>query len=150
MKTYFAKKENFGPENRQWYHIDAEGKVLGRLATEAARLLMGKDRVDFTPHVDTGSYVVVTNAEKVSLTGNKMSKKLYHKYSGYSGGLKERSIQEVRAKHPEDIVRHAVKGMIPRGPLGRQIMRKLKVYAGPEHPHTYHKPEKVDLKDAEI
>ncbi len=147
MKTQFAKKEDFGPENRRWYHIDAEGKVLGRMATEIASKLMGKDRVDYTPHVDTGAYVVVTNAKKFHMTGKKMTDKEYQEYSGYSGGQKKRNIQEMMEKHPEDVIRRAVKGMLPRGPLGRAMMRKLKVYTGPEHPHTYHKPEEIDINN---
>ncbi len=143
MKTKVARKEDFTPESRQWYHIDAEGAVLGRLAAVAACKLMGKDRADYTPHVDTGAYVVVTNAAKVTLTGKKKEKKTYQSYSGYPGGLKTRTIHELLEKRPEDVIIHAVKGMLPRGPLGRQMLRKLKVYAGPEHPHTYHKPETV-------
>ncbi len=147
MKTYVAKKEAFTPENRDWYHVDAEGAVLGRMAAVVADKLMGKDRVDYTPHVDTGAYVVVTNAAKVRLTGKKSTQKQYQNYSGYSGGRKIRTIEEMQKKHPEDIVRRAVKGMLPRGPLGRQMYRKLKVYAGAEHPHTYHKPETIDVSD---
>ncbi len=147
MKTYFAKKESFTPENRLWYHVDADGAVLGRMAAVVAAKLMGKDRADYTPHVDTGAYVVVTNAAKVRLTGKKESQKEYQKYSGYSGGLKKRPLKEMRKKHPDDIVRLAVRGMLPRGPLGRQMLRKLKIYAGPDHPHTYHKPVPIELED---
>jgi len=147
MKTHFARKEDFGPEARRWYHIDAEGKVLGRLASRVAVLLMGKDRPDYTPHVDTGAYVVVTNAEKVRLTGRKLSQKMYKRYSGYPGGLKERPASEMLQKHPEDVVRLAVKRMLPRTKLGRQMLKKLKVYRGPEHPHTYAKPQKLELAD---
>ena len=145
MKTYFAKKEDFGPENRRWCLVDAEGEVLGRMASEVARLLMGKDRPEYTPHVDTGSYVVVINAEKVKLSGKKLRDKLYERYSGYSGGLKKSNLEEMVKKHPEDAVRFAVKGMLPRGPLGRKMFKKLKIYAGPEHPHTYQKPEKIEV-----
>lgn len=147
MKTQFAKKEAFGPENRRWYAVDAQDRILGRMAAEIAVLLMGKDRPDYTPHVDTGAYVVVINAKKVRLTGNKVKQKQYERYSGYSGGLKKRSVGEMMDKHPEDIIRLAVRGMLPRGPLGRQILRKLKIYAGAEHPHTYHKPEMIEIKD---
>ncbi len=147
MKTYFAKKEDFGPDTRAWYHVDAKDKVLGRMAAEIATLLMGKNRADYTPHVDTGAYVVVTNAAHVRLTGKKMTDKEYERYSGYSGGRKIRKIPEMLEKKPDDVVRLAVKGMLPRGRLGRSIMSKLKVYPGPEHPHTYQKPEKVDVSN---
>jgi large subunit ribosomal protein L13 len=129
MKTYFAKKEEYNSETRRWYLFDAEDVVLGRLATEVARRLMGKDQPEYTPHVDTGAYVVVVNAEKVRLSGKKMSDKIYERYSGYSGGLK------------------AVRGMLPRGPLGRKMFKKLKVYAGPDHPHTYQKPEVIEISE---
>ncbi len=145
MKTYFARKEDFPPESRLWYHVDAEGKVLGRMATRIAVLLMGKDRPDYTPHVDTGAYVVVTNAEKVRLTGKKLQQKLYKSYSGYPGGLRERPAKEMLQKHPEDVIRLAVRRMLPRTKLGRQMLRKLKVYRGPEHPHTYAKPRELEL-----
>jgi len=147
MKTYMAKKEDFGPENRLWYHVDAESKVLGHIATEIARLLMGKDRPDYTPHVDTGAYVVVTNAGKITMSGNKMTEKEYSSYSGYTGGLKVKKTPDMLEKHPDDIIRLAVKGMLPRGPLGRQMLKKLKVYVGSEHPHTYHKPEEVEFSN---
>ncbi len=144
MKTYAAKKEDFKAEDRCWYHIDAEDRILGRMATKIADLLMGKDRPDYTPHVDTGAYVVVTNAEKIRMTGKKMTEKQYAHYSGYSGGLKTLNTEDMLSKHPDDIVRLAVKGMLPRGPLGRKMLKKLKVYVGSEHPHTYHQPEKVE------
>jgi len=147
MKTYFARKEAFGPETRRWYHVDAEGKVLGRLAARVAVLLMGKDRPDYTPHVDTGAYVVVTNAEKVRLTGRKLDQKMYKRYSGYPGGLRQRPAKEMLEKHPEDVIRLAVKRMLPRTKLGRAMLKKLKVYRGPEHPHTYAKPQKIELSD---
>ena len=147
MKTYVAKKEDFGPETRLWYHADAEGKVLGRLAVRIAVLLMGKDRPDYTPHVDTGAYVVVTNAEKVRLTGKKLTDKMYKRYSGYPGGLKERSAAEMLKKHPEDVIRLAVRRMLPRTKLGAAMLKKLKIYAGPKHPHTYAKPKEMELTD---
>ncbi len=125
--------------------MDAEGKVLGRLAVRIAVLLMGKDRPDYTPHVDTGAYVVVTNAEKVHLTGKKLKQKMYKRYSGYPGGLKERPAWVMLQKHPEDVVRLAVKRMLPRTKLGRKMLKKLKVYRGPDHPHTYAKPQSIEL-----
>lgn len=147
MKTYFAKKEEYNSETRRWYLVDAGDVVLGRLATEVARRLMGKDQPEYTPHVDTGAYVVVVNAEKVRLSGKKMSDKMYERYSGYSGGLKRQPANEVLEKHPEDLVRKAVRGMLPRGPLGRKMFKKLKVYAGPDHPHTYQKPEVIEISE---
>jgi len=145
MKTHFAKTEDFGPETRLWYHADAEGKILGRLATRVAVLLMGKDRPDWTPHVDTGAYVIVTNAQKVRLSGKKLSEKMYKRYSGYSGGLKMRTAAEMLDKHPEDVIRLAVRRMLPRTTLGRAMLKKLKIYRGPDHPHSYAKPQQVEL-----
>ncbi|MFW5915374.1 MAG: 50S ribosomal protein L13 [Planctomycetota bacterium] len=145
MKTYIAKKEDFGPENRRWYHVDAEGKVLGRMASEIAMKLMGKDRPEYTPHVDTGAYVVVTNADRVRMTGNKMQDKRYERYSGYPGGLKGMSADKMLEKHPEDVIRLAVKRMLPSTKLGDEMLKKLKVYAGSEHPHTYHQPEPLEI-----
>lgn len=143
MKTQFARKEDY-QTNRRWYHVDASGKVLGRLATRLAVVLMGKDRPEYTPHVDTGAYVVVTNAEKVRLTGKKLTQKVYRRYSGYPGGLKETPVQKMLQKRPERVIREAVRRMLPKNKLGAQMLRKLKVYAGPKHPHTYHKPEELD------
>jgi len=145
MKTRLARKEDYRPETRRWCHVDAEGKVLGRLATRVAVLLMGKDRPQYTPHVDTGAYVVVTNAEKVRLTGKKLAQKMYKRYSGYPGGLRERTAAEMLEKKPEEVIRLAVKRMLPRTKLGAQMLTKLKVYRGPEHPHTYAKPESVEV-----
>ena len=119
--------------------------MLGRMATKIAMLLMGKDRPDYTPHVDTGAYVVVTNAEKVRLTGKKLDKKFYKRYSGYPGGLRLRPAKEMIEKHPDDVIRLAVRRMVPKTKLGRQMLKKLKVYRGPEHPHTYAKPEKIEV-----
>lgn len=144
MKTYVAKKEDF-EGCRHWYHVDAADRVLGRMATRIAVMLMGKDRPEYTPHVDTGAFVVVTNAEKVKLTGRKVDQKLYKRYSGYAGGLKQETAREMMKRHPERVIKLAVKRMVPRTRLGRQMMRKLKIYAGPEHPHTYQKPEDVDM-----
>ena len=145
MKTKFARKEDYPPEKRRWCHFDADGQVLGRMATEIAVRLMGKDRPDYTPHVDTGAYVVVTNAKKVKLTGNKMTDKEYQRYSGYPGGQKRIPAEEMLEKHSDQVIRRAVERMLPKNKLGNEMIKKLKVYAGPEHPHTYHKPETVEL-----
>ena len=138
MKSYIAKPADV---DRKWYVIDAEGKTLGKLAVEAAMILRGKKKPIYTPHIDTGDYVIVINAEKVCVTGKKESDKIYKHHSGYPGGLKETPLKELRAKQPEEIIRHAVKGMMPKGKLGRQMFKKLKVYAGPEHPHAAQNPE---------
>jgi len=132
MKTFSAKAEDI---ERKWYVIDAENRVLGDVAAAAARLLRGKDKPLFTPHVDCGDHVVIVNAEKVRLTGNKESQKVYTSYSGYMGGQKRETVEKVRERRPTLIVERAVHGMIPHNRLGRQIMKKLKVYEGPEHPH---------------
>ncbi len=138
MKSYIAKPAEV---ERKWYVIDAENKTLGKIAVEAASILRGKKKPIYTPHVDTGDYVIVINAEKVAVTGKKEEQKIYKHHSGYPGGLKEVPLKELRAKKPEEIIRHAVKGMMPKGKLGRQMFKKLKVYAGPEHPHTAQRPE---------
>lgn len=138
MKSYIAKPAEV---ERKWYVIDAEDKTLGKIASEVASILRGKKKPIYTPHVDTGDYVVVINAEKVRVTGKKEEQKIYKSHSGYPGGLKETTLRELRAKKPEEIIRHAVKGMMPKGKLGRQMFKKLKVYAGPEHPHTAQNPE---------
>lgn len=143
MKTYYAKP---GEVNREWLLVDAEGKTLGRLATQIAMILRGKHKPQYTPHVDVGDFVVVINADKVQLTGNKAATKVYHKHSGFPGGLKETSYQVAMEKHPERVIEHAVKGMMPKGTLGRQQGMKLKVYAGPEHPHAAQNPRKIDLE----
>ncbi len=142
MKTFSAKPETV---KRDWYVIDAENKVLGRLASEIARRLRGKHKPEYTPHVDTGDYIVVINAEKVAVTGNKESDKLYHHHTGYPGGLKTISLDKQRQKHPERIIEAAVKGMLPKNRLGRAMFRKLKVYAGPEHMHTAQQPKPLDI-----
>ena len=126
---------------RKWYVIDAEGKTLGRLASEAASILRGKNKPVFTPHIDTGDYVIIINAEKVQVTGKKRKEKIYKRHTGYPGGLREITFEKLQAKAPEEIIRHAVKGMMPNGKLGRQMFKKLKVYAGPEHRHAAQKPE---------
>jgi large subunit ribosomal protein L13 len=142
MKTISMNKET--AENH-WYVIDAEGKTLGRMAAEIAHRLRGKHKPEYTPHVDTGDYIVVVNAEKVSVTGKKTTDKLYHRHSGYPGGLKTRTFNEMVEKAPEDIITLAVKGMMPRTPLGRAMLRKLKVYAGTEHPHGAQNPAELNL-----
>lgn len=139
MKTFMAKPLDI--KERKWYVIDAEGKVLGRLATEAARILRGKHKPDFTPHVDTGDHVIVINADKIKLTGNKLENKKYIRHSGYPGGLKEVSYSILMKTRPELAVEKAIKGMLPHNRLGDDMAKKLKVYQGPEHPHQAQKPE---------
>ena len=144
MKTYYAKP---GEVERKWVLIDATDLVLGRLATKAAHILKGKDKPQYTPHVDTGDYVVVINAEKIRLTGSKASSKEYYRHSGYPGGLKVETYAEAMEKHPERIIEHAVKGMLPKNTLGRAMGMKLKVYAGPEHPHAAQNPVAIKMED---
>ncbi len=143
MKTFSAKKET--AENN-WVLIDAEGQTLGRMSAEIAHRLRGKHKAEYTAHVDTGDYVVVVNAEKVKVTGNKASDKLYQRHSGFPGGLKTRTFNEMIAKSPEEVIRRAVKGMMPNTPLGRAMFRKLKVYAGGEHPHGAQQPSQLNLQ----
>ena len=138
MKTYMANPDKI---ERKWYVVDAAGCTLGRLTSEVAKVLRGKNKPEFTPHVDTGDYVIVVNAEKVKVTGKKMSQKIYYHHSDYVGGMKETTLKEMLNKHPERVVEFAVKGMLPKGPLGRQMYTKLHVYAGPEHKHAAQKPE---------
>jgi large subunit ribosomal protein L13 len=142
MKTFSAKKEDI---QKAWYLVDAEGKVLGRLATELAKILRGKTKTIYTPHVDTGDFVVVINAEKIRLTGKKMEKKVYYWHTGYPGGLKSINAKMLLDKKPERVLKRAVKGMLPKNPLGRQMLRKLKVYAGPDHPHQAQQPQVLDI-----
>jgi large subunit ribosomal protein L13 len=142
MKTFSAKPETV---KRDWYIVDADGKTLGRLATEIARRLRGKHKPVYTPHVDTGDYIVVVNAEKVAVTGNKTTDKMYYNHSGHIGGMKVISFDKLRDKKPEMIIERAVKGMLPKNPLGRAMFRKLKVYAGPEHKHTAQQPQALDI-----
>ncbi len=130
---------------RDWYLVDADGKTLGRLASEIARRLRGKHKVEYTPHVDTGDYIVVINAEKIRVTGNKMKNKLYRHHTGYIGGLKSISLEKQLKRRPERVIESAVKGMMPRGPLGRQMYSKLKVYAGTSHRHAAQQPEPLDI-----
>ncbi|MDF2178459.1 50S ribosomal protein L13 [Aliiglaciecola sp. CAU 1673] len=142
MKTFVAKPETV---KRDWFVVDATDKTLGRLATEIARRLRGKHKPEYTPHVDTGDYIVVINAEKVVVTGNKRQDKKYYDYSGYVGGLKETTFDKLQAHKPEDIIERAVKGMLPKGPLGREMFRKMKVYAGSEHKHAAQQPQVLDI-----
>ncbi len=142
MKTYAVKE---GEIARRWFVVDAEGQTLGRLATRVATILRGKHKPTFSPHLDMGDFVIVVNADKIRLTGQKMGDKMYYRYSGYKGGLTEMSWAELMARHPTRAVQHAVKGMLPRNRLGRALIRKLKVYAGPEHPHEAQQPQKLEL-----
>lgn len=142
MKTFSAKSETV---KRDWFVIDAEDKVLGRLATEIAHRLRGKHKAEYTPHVDTGDYIVIINAEKVVVTGNKTKNKLYHHHTGYPGGLKTVSFEKLQATKPEMIIEKAVKGMLPKNPLGRDMFRKLKVYAGSEHNHAAQQPKALEI-----
>ncbi|CAD6512046.1 50S ribosomal protein L13 [Candidatus Profftia tarda] len=142
MKTFTAKSETI---NRTWYVVDATGKKLGRLATSIASLLRGKHKPEYTPHVDTGDYIIVINAEKVAITGNKRSDKIYYHYSGYIGGLKQVTFEEMISRHPERVLETAVRGMLPKGSLGGAMYRKLKVYAGNLHKHTAQKPQILDI-----
>ncbi len=142
MKTFSAKNETV---TRDWYVVDATGKSLGRLASEIARRLRGKHKPEYTPHVDTGDYVVVVNAEKIKVTGNKMQDKMYHRYTGYIGNLKSMSLENLMARHPERAIMYAVKGMMPRNPLGRAMFKKLKVYAGGDHRHEAQQPKPLEL-----
>ena len=141
MKTYSAKP---GEITREWYLVDAEGKTLGRLATQIADRLRGKGKPQFTPHVDTGDFVVVVNAEKIAVTGNKLDDKMYYRHSGYPGGLRSRSLRDQLERQPTEVLRKAVKGMLPRNRLGRAQLTKLKIYAGPEHPHEAQAPTTFD------
>ena len=143
MNTFMANPETI---ERKWYVVDANGKTLGRLATEIASVLRGKNKPTFTPHVDTGDYVIVVNAEKITVSGNKLDEKIYARHSGYVGGLKTTTLRELLAKKPTAAVEHAVRGMLPKGTLGNQMYKKLYVYAGPEHPHAAQKPEVLEIK----
>jgi large subunit ribosomal protein L13 len=142
MKTFSAKPAEV---QRDWYVVDATGKTLGRLSTEIAHRLRGKHKPVYTPHVDTGDYIVVVNAEKVRVTGNKMSDKMYHHHTGYIGSLKSIPLEKLLKSHPERVIEKAVKGMLPRGPLGRQMYSKLRVFKGPEHNHTAQQPIPLEI-----
>jgi len=138
MKTFMASPATI---DRKWYVVDATDMTLGRLASEVAKVLRGKNKAIFTPHIDTGDYVIVINAEKIKVTGKKLDQKIYYRHSDYVGGMKETTLKEKLAKKPEEVIELAVKGMLPKGPLGRQMYTKLHVYAGPEHNHAAQKPE---------
>ena len=138
MKTFMASPSTI---ERKWYVVDAANMTLGRQASEVAKVLRGKNKAIFTPHMDTGDFVIVVNADKVKVTGKKLDQKIYYRHSGYVGGMKETTLREMMAKKPERVVEHAVKGMLPKGPLGREMYTKLHVYAGPEHKHAAQKPE---------
>ncbi len=142
MKSFIAKPQEV---ERKWYVIDAEGKTLGRVASRAASVLRGKNKPIYTPHVDCGDYVIIVNADKVAVTGRKLDEKVYVTYSGYPGGKKEVPLKEMLVKKPEEVMRHAVKGMLPSGKLGRQMYKKLHVYAGPVHRHQAQKPEPLEV-----
>jgi large subunit ribosomal protein L13 len=142
MKTFSAKPNAV---KRDWYVVDADGKVLGRLASEIARRLRGKHKPEYTPHVDTGDYIIVINAEKIKVTGRKEQQKVYYHHSGYPGGLKSITLAKQRLQHPERIIEAAVRGMLPKNPLGRAMFRKLKVYAGPNHNHQAQQPKALEL-----
>jgi large subunit ribosomal protein L13 len=142
MKTFSAKNETV---KRDWYVIDASGKILGRVATEIARRLRGKHKAEYTPHVDTGDYIIVVNADKLLVTGKKSRDKIYHRYSGYQSGLKASSFQDVMKKEPRYVIEEAVRGMLPKNPLGRQMFRKLKVYRGAEHQHSAQSPKALEI-----
>ena len=142
MKTFSAKPEDV---RRDWYLVDATNKTLGRLSTEIARRLRGKHKPEYTPHVDTGDYNVVVNADKIRVTGNKMKDKMYHRYTGYIGNLKSVNLEKLLDEHPERALEHAVKGMLPRGPLGRKMFGKLRVFKGPEHDHAAQQPIPLEV-----
>ncbi len=142
MKTFSAKEHAVV---RKWFLVDAEGKTLGRLCSQVASYLRGKHKPEYTPHVDTGDYVVIINAEKIAATGNKMRDKMYYTHSQYPGGFRETNLEKLLAKHPTRVLELAVKGMLPKNPLGRQMFRKLKVYAGTDHPHVAQQPQPIDL-----
>jgi large subunit ribosomal protein L13 len=144
MKTYTAKK---GEIAREWYLVDADGQTLGRLATRIADTLRGKGKPEYTPHVDTGDFVIVVNAEKIHVTGNKLDQKRYYRHSGYPGGLRSRTLREQLDRRPTEVLRTAVKGMLPKNRLARQQINKLKIYAGPEHPHEAQAPKPLTLED---
>nr|PZN73628.1 MAG: 50S ribosomal protein L13 [Bacillota bacterium] len=141
-RTYMAKPQDV---ERKWYVVDAEGKTLGRLASKVAAILRGKHKPTFTPHVDCGDYVIIVNAEKIQVTGKKRTDKVYYRHSGYPGGLKATTFEQMIARRPERVLELAIKGMLPHNRLGRRMYRKLKVYAGPEHPHAAQKPEPLEL-----
>lgn len=143
MKSFMASPSTI---ERKWYVVDATGHTLGRLSSEIASILRGKNKPTFTPHMDTGDYVIVVNADKIKVTGKKMDQKIYYHHSDYVGGMKETTLKEMMAKKPENVITLAIKGMLPKGPLGRAMIKKLHVYAGPEHEHAAQKPEVLEIK----
>ena len=143
MKSFMASPSNI---ERKWYVVDATGHTLGRLSSEIASILRGKNKPTFTPHIDTGDYIVVVNADKIKVTGKKMDQKIYYHHSDYVGGMKETTLREKMAKKPEDVIYLAVKGMLPKGPLGRQMIKKLHIYAGPEHKQQAQQPKALEIK----
>jgi large subunit ribosomal protein L13 len=144
MKTYSAKKEDL---KQEWYLVDAQDRILGRLATQIANILRGKNKPVFTPYADAGDFVIVTNAEKIRLTGKKLENKCYYRHTGYPGGLKTRTAQEILTKKPEQLIELAVKGMLPKNRLGRKLIKKLKIYAGTAHPHEAQQPKNLELRE---
>lgn len=144
MKTFSAKAQEV---KRDWYVVDASNKILGRLASEIAHRLRGKHKAEYTPHVDTGDYIVVTNVEGIKVTGRKFTNKIYYNHSGFPGGIKDISFEKLQAKHPARILERAVKGMLPKNPLGREMYRKLKIYVGSEHPHEAQQPKQLDIEE---
>ena len=143
MKSYMASPATI---ERKWYVVDAADQTLGRLASQVATVLRGKNKPTYTPSIDTGDYVIIVNADKIKVTGKKLDQKIYYRHSDYVGGMKETTLKELLAKKPEDVIKFAVKGMLPKGPLGRQMIKKLHVYAGPEHNHAAQKPEVLEIK----
>ena len=143
MKTYTAKA---GEVRQDWYVVDAAGKVLGRLAAEIARRLRGKHKPEFTPHIDTGDYIVVVNADKLRVTGRKAENKTYYRHSGYPGGIFSTTFAKLQARHPDRVLKLAVKGMLPKGPLGYAMLKKMKIYAGASHPHTAQQPKNLEIQ----
>lgn len=144
MKTFSTTPNDI---EREWHVVDAEGQILGRLASQVAAVLRGKHKPYYSPHLDTGDHVVIVNAEKIAVTGNKMDDKVYQRYTGWPGGVRTATLRERIAKEPEKVLRGAIKGMLPRGPLGRQMLRKLNVYAGPEHPHQAQQPKPMEIEE---
>ena len=142
-KTYVTKNQDF---KREWYVVDATGQTLGRLATRVARMLRGKHKPIYSPSLDVGDYVIVVNAEKIHVTGRKLDQKIYYRHTGYPGGLKEITLRNLLQRHPTRVIEHAVRGMLPKSRLGRRMLKKLKVYAGPDHPHEAQQPESLELK----
>lgn len=143
MKSYMASPATI---EREWYVVDATGHTLGRLASEIAKILRGKNKPTYTPHIDTGDYVIIVNADKIEVTGKKLDQKIYYNHSDYVGGMRETTLSEKLAKKPEDVIYLAVKGMLPKGPLGRSMIKKLHVYAGPEHNNAAQKPKELEIK----